>query len=1780
MKERRFFEYLSLLPSKTRFTKEDCEKFWREFRDLLKELIETNNEKELAILFKVSGNAFIFCSKAIEEDVQNQIVMLFYNYITKMPVLNFGNTINSIRLFYLFLQRNQPKNISIPWKPLYKLYQYVTKKSPKTIIFNGIQDVGKNILHIADLLSFCFEPDTSVELFNKFLPKMGNYSDLEGKLQTVLTSFYPRKDTHFAEWIPIVREFLYNVNNIDQIKPLIQLVNKIMQAKLDYDFSPLLQPILVQMMNFLFDDTAPLHFFECENLDTTAPFEQIVIHLARSLLFLIASPPTRQLALEKYITIMRNLHFCTKESGYNDQKFTSFISMIVLNLFTNKRKIKSKTFPESCDFSQDEIHTLLNPIVDIMMSLLKSLTNKLCYSTIKTIRIILKLDNSFTKRFFEFAMLCIENADAPQIGFIGWSVMSAVVLEAPKFDFLREQLQDIFNLATQQLFRTDLQNPLAQTIYAISSFLPFNPKNTLEGFEHFDFSSMLFNFTQAFFDSIIRLRALGGKKASLDSEFAELLSIIFSNLFDYASEECLEAIFPLVESISVDPSYLHVIQLISIFCISYFKNCPKNLTDKILLKLEHRIQTSTNHIDFEYYSCFYVSIQMVFIHTEDDIRAPLKIILPFTTHSNKNIAKEAWRAITGLLAPWSYIYIQVKSPGMPGDFYPIDQFQVEFNSLPFDTSNVALEVFEPVFNILLHETDPHILQQTLKNASHCLNYYLQFSFNVSEGDESNIPLAIKNISFYSSNSYMVKSESIKEKIMECVTRLIKDFPDNIILVNKVLNITEWYFSPQFFIYVELVDGLDTMNNKFWSCERTNKLTNVSNLRHILTTLYKKRCMSHYIPVTESVKQYFQALIPLAASRYAEIRRSVTSILTDIGCWYYPVYADDIKKLVNASDTIPTDDFLNFLMNDPTVIQPVFDVIANDPYLLCQVIYRVLSKFDIKDEVSIERFKQFLYSAHIHASTSPDNLIQPFLELLEKMKPLVQSDVSNKDNLFLLVLILTLKQCIPLDEFYLQYIFKQIVSCDMECRITARFIFHFNSVLIEPTKEKVSLDYKPTLDKFPNPFDAKIIFDPNFPLDPMNIPSNDKSQSKSENEDDEPKINKRVVEDDEDQVEKEELERELKELMKSAGMNKQNIEENSGDITNDDSKKTNKPKPTRMNSVPINALQTNPPIIKRQHSTTAVENLSVTIAATSQMNPVAAANANYAMTPRDFSIESIDDFTDEEIKEFIQNTSPPSQTSSNESNSREHSKQIAKIYESFEHATIEWSDPHLPTIFADPSIGWYRFPKKYTNKTYSKETLEKTGIKPENVVEAIIKTIQLDVGDFSGNYGGTFSKYISLFLTKESIDVMAEKIKNILLDNATIHMMATLLHIIQTVSICAHQMDFEIYKHFCLKISLPVCCVSAISPQFAEMNSNLVSNIIIGCSPIFNALLMRLFLDLSSNFPNESNIFTRSMFNNLNTATFTRPIPFLPAFDVLADKLIPFFCDNLSTYPRIISSEFISLFVSLIESTCLRQSSELYTDAFDEKREKLINYFGESIAKADITDKAVQGVLYYFLIYASRASVLALKHLIPIIFKNFRLFCETCNSSDESSEEELQTSLFILTEHSLFLYEPKLFIQLIEHSIDCLPILSSPLQQKLICQLSYLIERSALSFEKEHRKDLFDRIYHFIESTKNENVILSALEPLGKIINFMYKDIELNETTAAAIISAYNLFDEPEQIVIDAFKVIKNVLDSSPKTSLLREVVSMFWKKHADYITPKVEAALEPFRTLVPPPYIT
>ncbi|EAX94455.1 hypothetical protein TVAG_327980 [Trichomonas vaginalis G3] len=1767
MKEFNFLLFHKLLPKPEQITDEDCDVFWKEFNTFFIELLEKEQYQTLIKLFSLSKSPIkLFCKK-IDPSIHKEIVLRLYKIITTIPVLSYGLVYEAAEFMATFLFYKPVKDITVEWKPLYKMYRYITIKSPSSFVVES-DDLTSNLFKIMGSLNSCYPVGTMDQLFTKFLPKIAPHAVDSTVYLTMISKMLPQNDNSFQKWLPNIRDLLIDYGSLIQLIPLVSIFNTFISKNTEYDFNDFLTPIVVNLCSILLTQQGPGHLsyefstvqFNLEDVEGSIPRL-----LARSLVYLMVSPPTREQAIEKMKLIMESAQTISKDSSSSDDKFTKFIFQTLSCINSIQRKSKDDATQLSLKFTDEQLHTILMPIVDTLICLLKSLNITRASATIKSIRLIMNMDTSFTPRFYEFADLCISYPDAQAIGYIGWNIMSAIMADITQYDFLLANMGRIFEIAISNFYRSDTQRPLTHAIYTITSLIPFNHVNGNPAVDYVDFTGLTERFIMAYLDIISRLPAFKGKQAPIDASFCELIRTIFDSIFQDGEPTIFTVLKPIIFDAIQDTSYSHVLKLITSLVAKYFENVPIEIYNEGIELFKNCLRTRHDVASICYILHLFGIVSTRGSKCADDVRKITAVILPLTQHQNKKVKKCAYKALAFAITPWACTPITTTINAKQGEFRPISEFTVHAKE-KFDVNDVALECFNPLFDYLLTETDANKVTSAIRPALYALQALCDFIFDISEGDLSMLPIATR-ISYFNGKEYTKKSIPFKDKFMKVIIRLMRDFPDNPLLMRKLIPTTSNIFIPMIALTFNVPDSMDQLSAQFWPCERENNLAVKSIITPIVKWLHHRRMTSHLLPATDLIKQFFSALLPLATSRYKPIRAVVREVLACVGDFYSSVYSEEVFKIVEKSSEIPTDEFIDFM-----TIPIIFSIISSNSQILCHAIYRVLSQFDIKDQESIISFRQFLTTNCVRAPNYDKCDVSAFNELLDKIQNLLLTvHVQNKifHHIILLALIIILRNNIQIPQFFQDYILDCASSPDSDTASNAYLciIIMFKGIPLEQVKKPNN--FTPKLESFPDIIGScQLAFNDNCKLSDIveNVLPDPIDQVGDECMMQMPSIDEIVMMLREQGVPEEQIPDavdQVMEQMQQMIISQQQQQHQSMQMQIDMQMQMQGIDPDKMTDEQVLA------VLNGEQSVHDIADNGC------EMEIDEGELGEQTMIYNDGSMSSAENDknamlvmsndSDIGVDGVVMQQSPTTV--------------IDKIYEAIENMELYWDEPNIPSYFYSQSAGWNFYPKNEMIKKFPQNT-------PDVAPEAILRIINSFCAVDSEKHVVIQSfpilmSYLAMTFTEEIVDLIADHVKKLLSYNLSVFAIPTFAYLLQGVSLAAPKLDFQIYKRFVHKVALPIICACSLNLQFAEQSDGIFlvmfsEQIMDYASPLIN-----LLFEYSTISPNDSTIITRSFFNHLNTIFCSRPTSFFVNFDLIVDKFLHPFFSGLNSFNRSINSEFACLFVMLVESTCIRQSSALYSPILEEKRNKLINEFDDAFSKINTSNKNAQGVIIVFLSYVSMSSVMAVEVLAPIILKHQRIILMASNQTDEETEDAIFSTILNFTMHQYFLYRPDLLVDYIDLIIGNMNRLSLPLQMKMIFHILTIITMDAFAFNSKQYDHFYDIMLKFISECTNENLKGEALAVLGRIMLATKKKTQLNELTAAAVLNAALIFDECDQIIIDAFEVVKDKLEGkSANKTLLKDSVSLFWKQHSFSVTPKVEAMLEPYRTLVPPSYIT
>lgn len=128
-------------------------------------------------------------------------------------------------------------------------------------------------------------------------------------------------------------------------------------------------------------------------------------------------------------------------------------------------------------------------------------------------------------------------------------------------------------------------------------------------------------------------------------------------------------------------------------------------------------------------------------------------------------------------------------------FGNLEDFEINYFDKNHDLSQLEFKIFGKFYNVLLTSKDQDEIIQLLNSGGSSVGEFLLSSHVNSEGstDENNIN-ELFNDSIHLVPALITPKVPIKDKFIECVLRILNDFPENENLVSTIIQSTYSFFS--------------------------------------------------------------------------------------------------------------------------------------------------------------------------------------------------------------------------------------------------------------------------------------------------------------------------------------------------------------------------------------------------------------------------------------------------------------------------------------------------------------------------------------------------------------------------------------------------------------------------------------------------------------------------------------------------------------------------------------------------------------------------------------------------------------------------------------------------------------------------------------------------------------------------------------------------------------------------------------------------------------------------
>lgn len=190
----------------------------------------------------------------------------------------------------------------------------------------------------------------------------------------------------------------------------------------------------------------------------------------------------------------------------------------------------------------------------------------------------------------------------------------------------------------------------------------------------------------------------------------------------------------------------NVLRLISSFAYSKFENSATEVKEELDIAQKHEFfedfvrnftlnatfeQAETiskafeKQIELRKHNSVMLSYLAPNLKTAESVKIVIDVISPFTKDEDRKIRMAAWESIFSSLRTsdciWNFT-VQIKSEKIKENPFENTRADIIWNPKP-DLSNLAFEMFDPIYEKLLMMKDPHEIKKLLKEIKKPLSFY-------------------------------------------------------------------------------------------------------------------------------------------------------------------------------------------------------------------------------------------------------------------------------------------------------------------------------------------------------------------------------------------------------------------------------------------------------------------------------------------------------------------------------------------------------------------------------------------------------------------------------------------------------------------------------------------------------------------------------------------------------------------------------------------------------------------------------------------------------------------------------------------------------------------------------------------------------------------------------------------------------------------------------------------------------------------------------------------------
>ena len=1064
------------------YTYERYEKFWGEFYNQIKSAYENDDfnliNETCENFINLSNSHFFEPPKKLQKD----LILLFYNIYTTMPIKNYLAQINASNVLTKISEKVRSDEIELPWEPIYNFTLFILVKDELSYL---TKDSSFNTQFIVTMESISkFIPSSATkEIVKKIMYRISPTAIKSPLYMAFFGRLVPRIQKDYKDWFLDFISELKDTGNIQRLFAVFQVISKIVLYNSNDDFHYLIKIVMDSFTQIIINDSSPSSAFTDNNydfLDNLITSSAMAKSIATSIVALFMSPSTRYETIQKFSSILNGAKdlFHPSISAESPTMMIAFFESFICSLrqnFKEYRQEKSQ-FPLENKPTSDELHLLLKPLVDIHLIMIHTYDKSELLSLMYLIRVIGEFDPSSLPRYFEFGFECIKLTDAESVAEHGWAVVTSTLIGLKQTQLFKDHIQELFSMAVNNFFVVELQFILLIFFYVLFSIFPFNKDLAPDGFEDFPFETYGVNFILAIFDAARSFPALQGKYVKIDRDYERISKMAFQTFFFGASENLLQAIHTVLVSSLSDSSLIHAFPYFSLIFNCFFVVANSNLQNSLLQAIKSHIIDNNDQYSLNVYIARYFKAASISSKSKEEFQEAVDLAISLFKHPSKKTRKAVWNSLSNAFSGLDIVAVR---PKKNSELFTFQEYANELKNGNFKIYDKFPHVMsystffiDYICEKLMNSKDPKEVSETLNETCSFIQGILcSFSSYIPGDDKDESPL-LKFSPYYIEEVAKTFNADF-EKLLKLIIYLLDNYSEQVLIVNKILHIIKTFFE---FSISDLKYSTSeiTFLKVFWSAKPYKDKYNIYELSIKTSIIVFARKYMNYLPLCSYLKDLICKVVKFGFSKFNHIRKNSCWIINLIlgSPSFKKLVLNEFQKILKSDDPINVDEFIDFI-----TYNGMFNLISRSENLMCQTLEFIISHIDLDNQESTTSLLSYLGALcnNIYPLGVPLEHSELWDDMLNKVVDHVENNPRKDRTIHIIassIICISMKFIRTLPINVLQYLFETIEMGDALFSIQS--LISVSSYLKRHRKTTVELkpfnskpkiiDYAPVFDK--------------------------------------------------------------------------------------------------------------------------------------------------------------------------------------------------------------------------------------------------------------------------------------------------------------------------------------------------------------------------------------------------------------------------------------------------------------------------------------------------------------------------------------------------------------------------------------------------------------------------------------------------------------------------------------------------------------------------------------------